>query len=231
MATIKTGLGVSAISGKAGGAIFARNRAGAYVRNFAKPVNRRTSLQQTIRGAIASAVSKWNAVLTSTQRAGWDTYAGNITKFNRLGDAIHNTGFNFFCGSASILQQIGGAVVVAPPTSLYLPEIDPGIVATLTASTHTVSMAYTTGLAYLSEAGGYMAIYMGRPVSATKNQFSGPYRYLDKVSGAVSPPAGPKVMTTLPYTLVAGQKVWFKCRIVRADGRVSTSFFCSAISG
>lgn len=68
MAKIKmSSVGITAISGKAGGSVFSRNRGGAYVKNFVKPSNTFSEFRQAVRSAFGALASTWRT-LTDAQR-------------------------------------------------------------------------------------------------------------------------------------------------------------------
>ena len=229
MGLVRYGGGIAQISGSIAGNTFARNRFGNYVRNRTMPVNPNTALQSAVRSAMAAVTEMWYTQLSDAQRTAWATYAAAVKVKNRLGEDVYLTGFNHFIRSAMAIKTVGGTVVEDAPTTLELPETDDNIVATYDESATSLSLAYTTGLAYLSEVGGYMAIFMGQPQIGTRNFFKGPWRYIGCVTGAASPPASPKLITTPPFTITEGQKIWTKARIIRADGRVSNEFYAAPV--
>ena len=85
MALIKFGGGVAGISGKIGGTVFARNKAGAYARNWAVPVNPGTVPQSIVRNNMAAAAANFQTFSLAGVTA-WNSYAANMTRLNRQGD-------------------------------------------------------------------------------------------------------------------------------------------------
>lgn len=209
-----------AISGKIGGMVYSHNRAGKYIRGMSIPVNPSTARQSVIREAMGDAVAIWGG-LTVEQRTAWGVYAAAIPYTNRVGGVFYLTGGQMFRACWLAAKSIGVAPVTTAPSTLTRPAMDPTLAATVTASTHTVSLAFDNTLAWATAVGGYLAVYMGAPQSPTVNFFKGPFTYLGKVSGAVSPPSSPNAFTSLPFTVSAGQKVFFKARIITPDGRIS----------
>jgi hypothetical protein len=118
--------------------------------------------------------------------------------------------------------QAGLTRVDAAPTVLVLPTLTPPVL-TVTAPS-SGSMAFTSTDAWNGEVGGALIIHTARPTGAGIEYFKGPYRYADKAAGAVSPPTSPKTFT-LSFPCVAGQKINYKVRCVRADGRISGPLF------
>jgi hypothetical protein len=91
MAKIVTGGGVAAISGKLGGAVFASNKGGAYMRAFTKPTNPKTTYQEDARDALAQYSNEWR-VLSDAQRESWAAWASTHPIVDRLGASRNLTG-------------------------------------------------------------------------------------------------------------------------------------------
>ena len=91
MAKIVTGGGVAAISGKLGGAVFASNKGGAYMRAFTKPTNPKTSYQEDARDSLAQYSNEWRG-LTDEQRESWAAWAATHPIVDRLGASRNLTG-------------------------------------------------------------------------------------------------------------------------------------------
>lgn len=222
MALIKTGGGLSAISGSIAGNTFARNRSGYYMRNRTKPVNPRTGFQTGARTTLAMLSELWHeSPMTAAIRTAWDTYSEAIAWKNRLGETIHLTGFTHFLRSNASRLRAGLTIVTAAPTVLELPEQDNSVVISASVAANKLSVIFNNTLPWAGVVGGAMSIQMGRPLSPTRNFCNGPWRYSGKILGAVVPPTSPQLLDPA-FTLVAGQKVWCSACIIRLDGRVST---------
>lgn len=102
------------LSGKLGGLVYARNKAGAYVRSYATPTNPRSGAQLALRAAFTSAVTSWHA-LGDTIKAQWNQYA--ITNFKPKYPVIgvRYSGFNAW---VSLKNQMEQAIKTAPTASL-----------------------------------------------------------------------------------------------------------------
>lgn len=98
MALIKlSSIGITSISGKAGGSVYSRNRGGAYVKNFVIPTNTFTELRQQVRAMFGAISSAWRN-LTQSQRNSWAAQSPNYPYTNKVGDsktlsgiALHNS--------------------------------------------------------------------------------------------------------------------------------------------
>jgi hypothetical protein len=84
MAKVVFGGGVSAISGKMGGTVYARNKGGAYTRNFAVPTNPSTVYQEEARDRLTQYSNEWRG-LTEQQRLSWNEWANTHPILDRLG--------------------------------------------------------------------------------------------------------------------------------------------------
>ncbi len=95
MAKIQFGGGISAMSGKLSGNVFARNKGGAYVRNWVKPTNPATTKQQNQRNTLSLKSAAWRG-LTNEQRDSWKSWADDNPVLDRLGASIILTGAQAF---------------------------------------------------------------------------------------------------------------------------------------
>lgn len=127
MGIVKFGGGVSAISGKVGGNVYARNRTGAYMRNWAKPTNPGTILQSVSRANLATAVSAW-ASLNNAQVTAWNAYASTMTRLNRLGDSYVPTGRQIYIECTINLALVGQAAPIFPGSTNLQPSVTAGII-------------------------------------------------------------------------------------------------------
>lgn len=136
MALVKPGAMVSEASGKVGGTVFARNKYGRYARNWQKPVNPNTDLQQDRKANTAYLSQLWKS-LTSDTRAAWNSYAALTPTLNRLGESILLSGFNQFMKSNSVK-------ILAGPTGIPVePPVTPGYSAIPNASAFTLQQQAT----------------------------------------------------------------------------------------
>lgn len=231
MALVKFGGGVVGMSGKIAGNVFAKNRYGSYVRSWKKPVNPNTAKQQTVRAIISYLSNYWSKTATAAQRTAWGTYAAAVAAKNRLGESVFLTGFNHFIRSNSILQQMGEALVAAGPTTLTLPEQDASLAVAGSEASQELTLTYDDTRDWCDNTGAFLAVFMGQPQNATRNFFDGPWNYAGKIEGdSTTPPTSPATISA-PFTITEAQKAWVYCRIVEADGRLSSPFRADAIMG
>ena len=122
MAVIKLGAAVAAASGKLGGGVFSRNRAGNYMRTYVKPINPQSDAQQIIRNRLTGLIQSWRG-LTDAQRLAWNAITGNFTSKNKVGDVIFLTGQQLFNKFNSNLLAADESIVTTPPLNSDEPAI------------------------------------------------------------------------------------------------------------
>lgn len=225
MALVKFGGGITQMSGSIAGNVHARNRFGNYIRPRTKPVNPKSSRQMGARILVMMLAEQWReSPMTDAIRTAWGTYAAAIGWLNKLGETVTLTGFNHFIRSNAALITAGGSLVTAAPTVLGLPPADPTFACTGSAATNLISVVFDTNFDWVGEDSAYFSVEQGQPQSSSRNFFGGPYRWGGSEEGdSVAPPTSPFTFTA-PFTLVEGQKVWCRARIIRADARCSTQF-------
>lgn len=139
----KFGMIVVAGSGKIGGHVAARNRAGSYFRTKVTPVNPNTTSQAAARSRLASISQQWRG-LTAAQRASWNSSVGDYAKTDIFGDLKNPSGFNLYQKLNNNLLNCGEAAITSPPipadvvnftsASLAVVTVVPGITITYAAA-------------------------------------------------------------------------------------------------
>ena len=132
MARIVTGTVIADIRGtmahgnatRAGSTIYARNRSGLYVRDWALPANPRTAQQQNWRTNWANAGYLWYQVLTDNQRTAWTREGATTRRNNTLGTPHTLTGLQLFTQVNQLLQATGHTYITDLPP--HEPAQDPG---------------------------------------------------------------------------------------------------------
>lgn len=222
----KSGL-LTQASGSLNGLTFSHNKGGQYVRARVIPTNPGSSFQSTVRQAMAQLSDLWSSVLTSAQRSVWDFYATQVSVINALGDPIFISGFNHYLRSNIPRLQTDLPRVDNGPTTYTLGTFTEPAVSIDTANDE-VDVTFENTDAWANEDDSAMLVYASRPLSPTINFFKGPYRYADGIDGdSVTPPTSPAALA-LPFAVAAGNRVYFKISVSRADGRLSTPFRDSA---
>jgi hypothetical protein len=219
MAAYKPTIG-SPFAGSAGGLTFSHNKGGAYIRNRVIPVNPNSAFQQTVKAILAALATAWSNTLTEAQRQSWILYAANVPRPSKIGGTQFLTGLAMFIRSNVGLLQAGGTAVLDGPVLFDVGTYTaPTFTATVPATT--VSVFFDNTDAWANEDAALLILWGGRPQSVGVNFFKGPFRFMGSVQGnSVTPPTSP-VVAALPFPVVAGQKLWCKANVVRADGRLS----------
>lgn len=107
---------ISDARNKLGGDVFARNRAGLYVRVKVKPKNPKTTIQQANRAKFSTFTKAWRS-LSAAQIAGWNTLAANSTLTDTLGNSFQPSGIQMFISCNRNLAQLGLGPLSSPPAT------------------------------------------------------------------------------------------------------------------
>lgn len=225
MALIKYGGGIVQMSGSIAGNTHARNRFGNYMRSRTKPVNPKSARQMGARLIVMFLAEQWREdPMTDEIRIAWQTYANSVDWNNKLGETVTLTGYNHFVRSNAALMAAGGSLVTAGPTDLGLPPGDPTFAVVGSASTQKLTLTLDIAMDWAKETGAFLSLEMGEPQNASRNFFGGPYRNAGSIAGVDTTGPTPPHELTAPFTLIEGQKVWCRARIIRKDARASTHF-------
>jgi hypothetical protein len=212
------------MSGRLGAIIASKNRYGPYFREGTIPVNPQSDRQTAVRTAFMYFTNRWSAVLTQSNRDDWNNYAANVPIIGTNGKSQKITGFAMYIRCSVAKQMADGTPSDYCSPTLSLPASALGVVCSAVASTQLVSVTFTNTEDWAKEANGFLLVHMGLPQLLTRNFFKGPYRYMGKVVGSVTPPTSPQTMTA-SFHIQVGQKLYFQCRVLRADGRLSNFFW------
>lgn len=136
-------IGITNLSGKAGGSIFSRNRGGQYVKNFAVPSNPNTMAQQAKRSVFGSLSASWRN-LASSARQDWNSIAKFYPKKNTFGDTIVLSGFGIFQSLNLNLSLVNIAPLTFPSMPLGTSHLGSiSTIATLDALTNSFNLTPT----------------------------------------------------------------------------------------
>ena len=232
MGLIKYGMGIAQISGKIGGSVYARNSGGNYVRNWVKPVNPNTALQQAVRNIMGQLTTRWNNTLTAAQRTAWNLYGASVAMTNRLGETVYLSGINHYIRSNLPRIQAGATTIDDGPTTFALPEMDATFAVSISAATQNFSVVFDTGLDWVDLDDAHLITWAGQPQNPSRNFFAGPWNFMDTIDGdSGTPPTSPATQAS-PFVATEGQRIWVAARISLDDGRLSQRFeancFCAA---
>lgn len=216
---------VTQASGSAGGLTASRNRYGQYLRARVLPVNPNSVAQQAVRNSMTSLVQRWTESLTDAQRSKWSDYAAAVPVTNRVGDQVYLTAQNMYVRSnVQRYRYLPASLVDDAPVVFDLGTFTP-VVIQVDSATGDVAVTFTATDAWNNEDGGFLFVFVGRPINGTRNFFGGPYRQVGAVDGdSVAPPASPMTIGSYPFGLpTAGQRIFARVTAGRADGRYSSA--------
>ena len=210
---------IGRLSRSAGSTTAGHNRYGAYLRNRVIPTNPVTGAQTAVRDQFANITQAWRD-LTESERDAWNAFGPEIVRTDSLGETYTLNGQTAFMYCNRNRLSLGQAILttatlVDPPPAL--------LTATATIDdTPTMSIAYTgTPLG----ADDRLMIFATRGVSAGKNFLpNGDYKLIFNTALAAASPAnvlaGYQAIFGNP---IAGEKIFFKLKVVRQPNGQSTS--------
>lgn len=215
-------------SGSVASLTFSHNRGGQYIRQRAIPVNPNSTQQQAVRNAMTTLSSRWLTVLTQAQRDSWNAYAAAVLIPDPLGEPRNIGGLAMYCRNNTPRIQVGLSIINVAPASMVLGDLTPPT-ATAVASTSLASVTFTNTDAWATAVGGALLMYFSRGQNVTRTANQGGYRYAFRINGAVSPPTSPQT-GSLPFAIVAGQRVFWQARAVTATGQLTGALRGSLIA-
>lgn len=104
MARIIGGSMIGELSGKLGGNVFARNKSGAYIRQYVIPVNPNTEAQIAARTSFGTVSSSYHA-LNSVEKNQWQSFAQNLYLPKNGLNSGQYSGFNAFIALHNVVQN------------------------------------------------------------------------------------------------------------------------------
>ena len=224
------GLIATDLSGSVGGVTASHNRGGPYFRNRGIPVQPNSPEQQAIKIAMSQMVASFNNVLTQAQRDAWATYSVNVPLVDPLGEPRNVGAIGMFNRSNIPRIQNGLPIVLDAPTIFNLGDYTAPTIVSIDEALDQITLAFTDTDGWVDESDAAMLVYMSRPQSAGKNYFKGPYRLAGQILGDDTVPPTSPATINLPFPVAAGNKVFLKVRVSRADGRLATAFRDGAIA-
>ncbi len=228
MALIKGPL-IASGSGAVGGIVLFKSSGGLAIRARVVGLNPNTPQQSFIRATLADLSNRWANTLSQAQRDLWNVYAINTPLIGPLGDARTVSGINMYVRANVVRRQ----AVALPrtdiaPITFDLGEFDP--IGSPTAGVGTsVGFTFDNTDAWAGEDDSAMLVYVSRPQNPSISFFRGPYQFAGQVDGdAITPPTSPASVSS-QFLQAAGQKVFLRVQVSRADGRLSNQQFEEAI--
>lgn len=225
-------------SGSLGGMTMSHNRGGYYLRARTIPTDPSTQRQIAVRTSLSTLVTSWMDTLTSTQREDWATYAANTPVTNVMGDPVFLTGQQQYIRSGTPRLQHNETLVnptlVAPADAPVIFNTGDFNTAALVFSASpgagNMALEFDATEGWVDVTGSTLLLYQSRPVSPSINYYKGPFALASAIVGDATTPPTSEHSWTSPFTLTAGQKVFLRARLSRADGRLSAPIVISSIA-
>jgi hypothetical protein len=226
MAKVKFTAVVADMRNKLNGSVFARNRGGAYVRTKVTPLNPQSVRQVAARNLLTSLAQGFRS-LTQEQITAWNEAVSQWQTTDIFGDLISPTGLALYVRLNSNISNGGGTLITTPPaptgadalTNLSLSadvsddqfEID--FLPTTVPSNHSLYIESTSML------------------SPGINNANSRFRFIAIATAGVTSPLAIYPEQTAKFgSLVAGQKVYVRCKLINIlTGEVSLALKASAI--
>lgn len=225
---VKFGALVVAGSGKIGGHVASRNRAGAYFRTKVTPVNPQSGAQTTVRNRLAGISAGWRA-LTAAQRAAWNQAVAEFAKTDIFGDLRNPSGANLYQRLNNNLVTCGEAQITTPP---LLVAVDAFTSIGLAAEDGTVDESFSLTFAPAVAADHLVKVYATAPLSQGVNFVKSEYRLIAILPNSDASPADllTEYQAVFGSTGEAGQKIFVKCvQVEENSGLAGTPISASAI--
>jgi hypothetical protein len=222
----KFGSIVVAGSGKIGGHVASRNRAGAYFRTKVTPINPSTSYQQTVRNRLAGLSSGWRA-LTAAQRATWNAAVQDYAKTDVFGDLQNPSGFNLYVRLNANLLAIGESALTSAPASAAV-EAFTSLSVAAAEGADTLTLTFAAAIS----ADHKVLVYATPALSPGKSFVKSEYRLIEVLDNADVSPYSAETAYDAKYGAVgaAGQKIFVKLvQVNTATGQKGIPIEASAV--
>lgn len=216
---------VTQVSGSIGGMTGSHNKGGMYFRGRTIPTNPNSSQQQAVRSIVADLSNRWPNILTPSERAAWDIYAENVPLTGPLGEPRQVSGLNMYVRSNTPRIQAGLTRIDAAPSIFDLGEYTAPTLGTIAPATNEIDIAFTAADAWDDEDGSALLVFVSPPQNPSINYYKSAFRFAGSIDGdSVTPPTSPATLTT-PFAFVSGQRLFVRCNVTRADGRLGSPVF------
>jgi hypothetical protein len=196
---LKFGAIVVAGSGKIGGHVASKNRAGAYLRTKVTPVNERSPAQVTVRTRLSTISASWRD-LGAALVAAWNASVEDFKKTNVFGDTVKPSGFNLYQRLNNNLDNIGSAAITAPPVPVAVSVFDTVTIAA-DDSDHTLNATVTPATL---PAGEYCIVRATPPISAGKSFVKSEFRQISVLTAVVGGAIDLSAAYTAKFGAIAG---------------------------
>lgn len=200
-------------SGKIGGHVASKNRAGAYLRTKVTPVNPSTTFQQNARGLLGSLSTQWSG-LSAAQRLSFNNAVSQFAKTDIFGDLKNPSGFNLFVKLNSNLVNSGQAQITTAPEKVEI------VYEAIDDITFDVSSSLATiNLAGAALDGSIVMVYATPPLSAGTTYAKNKKRFVAAVTVTAGVIEFGAAYIARFGTFAAGANIQASFRVIEATGQ------------
>jgi len=190
------------MSGKLAGNVFARNKGGAYARNWVKPTNPSTVAQQNQRNTLSLKSAAWRT-LTDGERNSWKSWADDNPVLDRLGASIVLTGAQGYTKININRDNAGDGATQsttpsAPTFAANVLDTTGSVASDIAASTMTIPLG--AGAAE----NDIVFLFASKPVSAGVTNTNSQLRLIEVVTLSAAQISASEVSIFTNYTSVFG---------------------------
>lgn len=201
---------IDGISGSVGGITGAGGLGGMYLKQKPIPTNPRTTRQQTVRAALASAVVAWQGG-TVAQRLAWSVFGATCTYRNNTGATIRLNGWNAYSRAFVVLTQASIAtttlITTAPALTGYLANTPLALEQDITTPT-------SLTVENMGNIEVNLSIFTGQVTRTTINNYPASFQWFQ----VQLLPGGGKALIE---TMLATGRNWFRFQAYTTDGNLS----------
>lgn len=210
------------LSGRVGTVVYSRNRHGPYSYEWSPRVDPNTVMQQDVRSGFDNASSLWRH-RAQTERDGWNRYARNTPRPNRVGTTRCLSGFQCYMGAATLRQRFGDHGVV------WAPKVDTRGKCTLP-RLQTIGSFFVAFFWYLDDPWRFHTrsrMLVGRSIlqPPTVHHFTGPFYEIITLPGHPLEPPISVIELIYPLPNPSYPTVFFSFRVLEEDNRISSLYY------
>ena len=199
-------------SGKLGGHVFTKTKAGNAMRTKTTPVNRRSTAQQGVKSKFTANAQAFRA-LTAAQIAAWNVAAQDFKVKNHFGDSVTLSGMALYQRLNSNIVKAGGTIIADPPLQVAVPSVDDLVLATCTIAVMTATFKPTP-----TAATDVIIWEATRPLSAGVSFVKNQFRAIGITAAEGTSPADIYADYVAVFGApVVGKKVWLRGTIINDE--------------
>jgi len=217
---IKSGL-VTQISGSIGGLTGQQSRGGMVLKAKGSVTQRRSTRQLAAQNKFAHLNQRWVEILTPSQREAWAVYASLVPRVDALGDQRFISAKDQYLRSNILRMTAGLAPVDDGPTEMMLDQPPLIIFSSASATTQSVTTAFSVTMPWANETGAALTMQMANPHNRSASAFRFTFRLMAAVLGVTGSPPPAFLISPAPFPIAINQVYTLITRITRADGRLS----------